>query len=187
MVITPIRACATSRASGLSLDLSELSQFAPFNSFDPSKDLSGPQENNQWKSKFAPILPEHPIRLNADLGAEYDIVYIRYVNSHDKGGETIWGINHLRVYGAKDTAEGLTAYNEVRASFYAGLTLLTNETVTLDKHVDLKDNANADLLNTFITLSLPNHGLYRYYIFEIDDSFYSPPIWMGIRRIEFNT
>lgn len=188
MAVIPVQyACATTRARGLSAPDTLYFQFDPMYSFDPSKSLSGVQEGNQWKSQFIPILPEYPIKLNADLGSEYDITTIRYVNSHDRGGETIWGINHVRIYGAKNTAEGTTAYNEVRGKIYNGLTLLTNGTIALERHVDLTDNPNADNMHDFKTISLPNHGPYRYYIFEIDDAFFSPPIWMGIRRIEFNT
>lgn len=191
MIITVTEACATTRARGWKyFDADEeirTAAYPPINSFDNTKSLSGSQEGNQWKSQFMPILPEYPIRLNADLGSEYNITHINYVNSHDRGGETIWGFNHVRIYGAKDTPEGLAAYNEVRGKYYDGLTPLTNGTVEFVRHVDLQNNPNADIMNTPVTLFLDYPGLYRYYIFEIDDVFTSPQIWMGIRRIELLT
>ena len=144
------------------------SSYYPWFAIDPSLQIINASANMCWLSSTATF----PQKLKTDLGVEYVIDRISFVNYHTNGSATNAGVKNFNLYGTNSA----TAFNNTTGSDVTDLTLLGS-------YLALEHTANAtqEVLQYFDVVGA---GSFRYYVVIITDS-YGSVSYVGLRKITF--
>jgi hypothetical protein len=150
-----------------------VSEYAPWNAFNPATSLSGDQDNNVWLSG-GPIGQTRNTdqRLHVDLGSAVTVVRIYYQNYHSTGGSLTFGVRNFTFWGSNDSG----SFAELTYATDTGWTQLTAAAVEFDKHAAVNGSDPKYMLITNVTP-------YRYYAIKCADN-WGHGTFMGFRRVE---
>lgn len=146
--------------------------YWPYYSTDPAKNLTGGRNLNQWIAGSAQITNQ---RFHIDLGSATVIKRIYYENSHDSGTKTDEGAKNFTFQGSNTAA----AFADLTYGTDTNWTNLTTAASLFDQHVAADQ---ADPKYILVT----NSTAYRYYAIKIADNYGNASL-LGIRRIELQT
>jgi hypothetical protein len=143
--------------------------YHPYYSTDPAKELTGVSEGNAWRSANASYNEQ---RFHIDLGSGKIITRIYYENGHESGAATNQGAKTFTVWGSNSGSS--FADTDYHTDF--GWTSIEPSQVTFDEHFasDVEDPKY---------IYLTNSDSFRYYAIKIEDNWGSTD-YMSIRRIE---
>lgn len=151
--------------------------FFPYFATQEGGTIRGDWGENGWASGDVNITNQ---RFHIDLGAQYVIKRVYYVNDHSSGDYTGAGVKEFTLYGSNDTS----AFAQLDYSIDTGwIGPITNDATNGEFVI----HPNDDTQDYKQYILLTNSTAYQYYCFKFANNYWvdsQPLLGMGFRRLE---